>query len=45
MQTLSTDGQPMSQGCLRGTECSSRNGPSSPMLLIHGATWSGHGPS
>ena len=36
METLSTDRQPVSPGCLRGAEWSSRNGPSSPMLLVPG---------
>ena len=36
METLSTDRQPVSPGCLRGAEWSSRNGPSGPMLLVPG---------
>lgn len=53
METLRTDRQPVSPGCLRGAELSSRNGPSSPMLLMPGTepgsgghlVWPPHQPS
>lgn len=44
METLSTDRQPVSPGCLRGAEWSSRNGPSSPMLLVPGTERGIRGP-